>query len=202
MASLRIPGARPGRARRPLGLRQVDLCPKALQADGDPVVRLRAAASSRTTRTTSRSRTEAFEVLHFVARKRLARSASSRSPTRPTCSPRHASPSWRSRASSIACPSQSSSRSLSGSATIATQAAGPTNWAPTSSAADPADAALDAPAPQRRVSVTSSFWSRRTRSTPPTIERQPLWNNRRQDHGPFDVIGDVHGCFDELRGAP
>jgi len=32
-----------------------------------------------------------------------------------------------------------------------------------------------------------------------TIERQPLWNDRRQDHGPFDVIGDVHGCFDELR---
>ena len=30
------------------------------------------------------------------------------------------------------------------------------------------------------------------------IERQPLWNNRKQDHGPFDIIGDVHGCFDEL----
>jgi len=31
-----------------------------------------------------------------------------------------------------------------------------------------------------------------------TIERQPLWNNRRNDHGPFDIIGDVHGCLDEL----
>ena len=30
------------------------------------------------------------------------------------------------------------------------------------------------------------------------IERQPLWNNRRDDHGPFDIIGDVHGCYDEL----
>ena len=30
------------------------------------------------------------------------------------------------------------------------------------------------------------------------IERQPLWNNRRWDTGPFDIIGDVHGCFDEL----
>jgi protein phosphatase len=30
------------------------------------------------------------------------------------------------------------------------------------------------------------------------IERQPLWNNRRNEHGPFDVIGDVHGCLDEL----
>jgi polynucleotide kinase-phosphatase len=30
------------------------------------------------------------------------------------------------------------------------------------------------------------------------IERVPLWNDRRQDHGPFDIIGDVHGCADEL----
>jgi protein phosphatase len=30
------------------------------------------------------------------------------------------------------------------------------------------------------------------------IERQPLWNNRKQEHGPFDIVGDVHGCFDEL----
>ena len=31
-----------------------------------------------------------------------------------------------------------------------------------------------------------------------TIERTPLWNDRRDDHGPFDLIGDVHGCCDEL----
>lgn len=30
------------------------------------------------------------------------------------------------------------------------------------------------------------------------IERQRLWNDRRDEHGPFDIIGDVHGCFDEL----
>ncbi len=30
------------------------------------------------------------------------------------------------------------------------------------------------------------------------IEREPLWNDRRSEHGPFDLIGDVHGCFDEL----
>ena len=30
------------------------------------------------------------------------------------------------------------------------------------------------------------------------IERQPLWNNRRNEHGPFDIVGDVHGCLDEL----
>ena len=30
------------------------------------------------------------------------------------------------------------------------------------------------------------------------LERQRLWNDRRDEHGPFDVIGDVHGCADEL----
>lgn len=30
------------------------------------------------------------------------------------------------------------------------------------------------------------------------IERQPLWNNQKQNHGPFDIIGDVHGCCDEV----
>ncbi|MDQ3716055.1 MAG: polynucleotide kinase-phosphatase [Actinomycetota bacterium] len=31
-----------------------------------------------------------------------------------------------------------------------------------------------------------------------SIERHPLWNDRRSDHGPFDIIGDVHGCLEEL----
>ena len=31
-----------------------------------------------------------------------------------------------------------------------------------------------------------------------TIERVPLWTNLQHEHGPFDIIGDVHGCFDEL----
>ncbi|WP_237225490.1 polynucleotide kinase-phosphatase [Rubinisphaera sp. JC750] len=31
-----------------------------------------------------------------------------------------------------------------------------------------------------------------------TIERVPLWNDKREEHGPFDIIGDVHGCCDEL----
>jgi len=30
------------------------------------------------------------------------------------------------------------------------------------------------------------------------IERQPLWNNKKREHGPFDIIGDVHGCCEEL----
>ena len=31
-----------------------------------------------------------------------------------------------------------------------------------------------------------------------TIQRVPLWNDKRDVHGPFDIIGDVHGCGDEL----
>jgi protein phosphatase len=30
------------------------------------------------------------------------------------------------------------------------------------------------------------------------IVRTPLWNNKQSEHGPFDIIGDVHGCADEL----
>lgn len=31
-----------------------------------------------------------------------------------------------------------------------------------------------------------------------SITRQPLWNNLKHEHGPFDIIGDVHGCYEEL----
>ncbi|HET7271953.1 MAG TPA: AAA family ATPase, partial [Rubrobacter sp.] len=31
-----------------------------------------------------------------------------------------------------------------------------------------------------------------------TVERTRLWNNLEHEHGPFDIIGDVHGCADEL----
>lgn len=30
------------------------------------------------------------------------------------------------------------------------------------------------------------------------IAREKLYNDRKEVHGPFDIIGDVHGCFDEL----
>jgi protein phosphatase len=31
-----------------------------------------------------------------------------------------------------------------------------------------------------------------------TVIREPLYNDKRQEHGPFDIIGDLHGCCDEL----
>lgn len=30
------------------------------------------------------------------------------------------------------------------------------------------------------------------------IERQTMWTNRMEETGPFDIIGDIHGCYDEL----
>lgn len=30
------------------------------------------------------------------------------------------------------------------------------------------------------------------------IVRTKLWNDKRDETGPFDIIGDVHGCYDEL----
>jgi protein phosphatase len=32
----------------------------------------------------------------------------------------------------------------------------------------------------------------------PQIERVRLWTDRRHEAGPFDIIGDVHGCYEEL----
>ena len=31
------------------------------------------------------------------------------------------------------------------------------------------------------------------------IRRTPLWNNKKNEAGPFDIFGDLHGCADELR---
>ena len=32
------------------------------------------------------------------------------------------------------------------------------------------------------------------------VLRTPLWNDRRHDAGPFDIVGDIHGCHAELLG--
>lgn len=31
-----------------------------------------------------------------------------------------------------------------------------------------------------------------------TVARVPLWNDKKTEHGPFDIIGDIHGCAHEL----
>ena len=32
-----------------------------------------------------------------------------------------------------------------------------------------------------------------------SIVRRPLYNDKRDEHGPFDIIGDIHGCFVETK---
>ncbi len=32
-----------------------------------------------------------------------------------------------------------------------------------------------------------------------TFVRQPMWTDKRTETGPFDIIGDLHGCFEETR---
>ena len=34
-------------------------------------------------------------------------------------------------------------------------------------------------------------------ATSATIRRELLWNNKKTEQGPFDIIGDIHGCYDE-----
>ena len=31
------------------------------------------------------------------------------------------------------------------------------------------------------------------------VVRERIWSRRPEEHGPFDIIGDVHGCLDELK---
>ncbi|HVL40095.1 MAG TPA: AAA family ATPase, partial [Fimbriimonadaceae bacterium] len=30
------------------------------------------------------------------------------------------------------------------------------------------------------------------------LVREPLWTDRKHETGPFDIVGDIHGCFEEL----
>ncbi|MBE2197853.1 MAG: polynucleotide kinase-phosphatase [Anaerolinea sp.] len=46
----------------------------------------------------------------------------------------------------------------------------------------------------RRVFIFNSI----EEVTAVSITRTPLWNNRQHEHGPFDIVGDIHGCADEL----
>ena len=49
-----------------------------------------------------------------------------------------------------------------------------------------------------RASTASSSLSSEEEIAAARFEREPLWNDREGDHGPFDIIGDVHGCHAEL----
>src|SRR5262249_51372807 len=50
----------------------------------------------------------------------------------------------------------------------------------------------------RREGFRTVFTLNEAQSAAAQIERVPLWTDRRNERGPFDIIGDVHGCHDEL----
>ena len=52
-----------------------------------------------------------------------------------------------------------------------------------------------------RASARCTCCAASRRSTAPRIVREKLLNDLRDQHGPFDVIGDVHGCRAELESA-
>jgi protein phosphatase len=37
-----------------------------------------------------------------------------------------------------------------------------------------------------------------SRASTAAVTRQPLWTDKRTERGPFDIIGDIHGCASEL----
>ena len=100
------------------------------------------------------------------------------------------------------CRSPSSSTRASTSASSATRR-GPTAPSGRSvvAAHDPGDPPRPRAACSARASARSGGCDSAESVDAATIERQPLWTDRRDDTGPFDIIGDVHGCADELRGA-
>ena len=142
---------------------------------------------------------DAFDVLDYIAGKRLAAGrltvvdatnvqreaappARRSSPARTTC--------CRSRSCST-CPSRCAVERNAGPP-------GPRLRRPTSSAGSATSCAGRCAAWARRASARSTSCSGATRSTAATIVRERLLNDRRDEHGPFDVIGDVHGCRSEL----
>ncbi len=53
----------------------------------------------------------------------------------------------------------------------------------------------------RGLPLGPSCCDRARRSMPVEIDRTPLWADKRDEAGPFDIIGDVHGCADELESC-
>ena len=49
--------------------------------------------------------------------------------------------------------------------------------------------------PVDALKLLAAGWDEARMEALESIVREPLWNDRRGDTGPFDVIGDVHGCY-------
>ena len=135
-------------------------------------------------------------MLHFIAGKRLAaRRLTVVDATNVQAEARKPLVNWR--ASSTACRLPSSSTSRQGVPRAQPERARPqlrrARGAPAALAAAPKPART-----QREGFRYIHVLDASRGGDAATIERTKLWTNRRDEHGPFDIIGDVHGCLDEL----
>ena len=193
------PGAVPGRAGRRHRLGQVDV--RAHGTSGRPRCSpaTSAAGWSPTTRTTSPRPADAFDVLHYIAGKRLAAGrltvvdATNVQPEAAQAAGRAGPGARRAAGRDRARPARAGLRRAQ------RRPAGPG----LRRAGDPPPARPAAPRPARRwqregfrkVHVLRVGRGDRRRAT---VVRTRLYNDLRDETGPFDVIGDVHGCRAEL----
>ena len=186
----------------PVRLRQVHVRAQALQADRGALVRLLPRAGLATTRTTRRRPTTRSRCCTSSPRKRLARGRLT------VVDATNVQPEARkplvalARAVPRACRSRSCSTCPSGSARSAT-AAGPTaTSARTSSATRRSQLRRSLRGLEREgfrhvfvLSLAEEVEAADDRA------RSRSGTTGKHEHGPFDIIGDVHGCCDELRSA-
>ena len=178
---------------------QVDVRAQALHADRRCCPPTPSAASSPTTRTTSRRPTDAFDVLHYVAGQAAGGRAASRWSTPPTCS-RTRAPAWsRSRESTTCCRWPSCSTCPRGSAAERNPGRPDRDFGrPRRPAAARRPAALAAVAAAGRASARCTCCATPEEVDAARDRRRAAFNDMRDETGPFDVIGDVHGCRAEL----
>jgi protein phosphatase len=140
--------------------------------------------------------TDAFEVLHFIARKRLAAGKltvvdatnvqpEARKPLVELARDYHCMP--------VAIVFNLAREGLSGTGTK-----GRPDFGPTSSASRRSQLRRSLRGLQREGFRHVFVLETEEDVEAATVKRVPLWNDRTAEHGPFDIIGDVHGCCDEL----
>ena len=187
----------PGRARRGIRLRQVDVRGPALLSDGGRVVGLLSRARRRRRERPDRNRRGVRGAAHD-RRQSASRAAGSSSSTRRASVPKTANPSSRSPAAITCSPSRSCSTSRRKSVGNETTASRPRLRRarhPQPAQRSSADRSRTSTA---RASSAYTRCTARDEIEAATVVRERLWTDRRDLTGPFDIIGDIHGCHAEL----
>ena len=198
--TLTIPGALPGRPDRAVRVRQVHVRAQALHADRSDVVRwLPRARVGRRERPVGNGRRVRGAALRRRAAPGSRQADGRRRDQRPAGGAQAAR---RARAASITCcRSRSSSICRSASATSGIDRDPIATSVRTSFATSGASCIVRFAASDAKASGTCTCSSRRKKSTPPSSSGSRCGTTASAKHGPFDIIGDVHGCCDELESC-